>query len=148
MRPANRKAVRRYLDPGERVRLEARPHGAALVRPLLRALVLAVGGGALVVYAMPHAWPLGVLGALALAYAAFTTLRAVLAWDRTVLVVTSAKLLVVHGVVRRRAPAAARPAGGAGGVGPGRLGPRRGVGSVAPGDLEVPYVPDPGRLVR
>lgn len=148
MRPANRKAVRRYLDPGERVRLEARPHGAALVRPLLRALVFAVGGGALVVYAMPHAWPLGVLGALALAYAAFTTLRAVLAWDRTILVVTSAKLLVVYGVVRRRAASAAHPAGGAVEVDQGLLGRLLGYGTVVAGDLEVPYVPDPGRLVR
>ena len=102
MRSANGKVVRRYLEPGERVRLQARPHGAALVRPLTRAVVLAVAGVALVLYGLPVAWPLGIAGALALAYGALTALRAVLAWDRTLLVVTSDKLLVLYGVVRRR----------------------------------------------
>ena len=148
MASPNAKAVRRYLDPGERVRLEARPHGAALVRPLLRACVAAAAGVALVLSGMPAAWPLGVAGALLLAYAAFTALRAVLAWDRTLLVVTSAKLLVLHGVVRRRSASVALPAGGAVEVDQGLLGRLLGYGTVVAGDLEVPYVPDPGRLVR
>ncbi len=148
MNPANRRIVRRYLDPGERVRLEARPHGAALVRPLVRALFFAAAGVAVVVYAMPYAWPLGILGALALAYGAFTALRAVLAWDRTLLVVTSAKLLVLYGVVRRRSASVALPAGGALEVEQSVLGRLLGYGTLVAGDLEVPFVPDPTRFAR
>lgn len=148
MSSANRRMVRRYLDPGERVRLEVRPHGVALARPLARAILFAAIGAALVVEGMPVAWPLGVLGALALVYGAFTALRAVLAWDRTLLVVTSAKLLVLHGVLRRRAASVALPAGGAVEVDQSLLGRLLGYGTVVAGDLEVPYVPDPTRLCR
>ena len=148
MRSANRNSVRRYLDPGERVRLQARPHGAALVRPLARAILLAGVGMGLVLYGMPVAWPLGVAGALLLAAAAAGALRAVLAWDRTLLVVTSAKLLVLHGVVRRRSASVALPAGGPLEVDQSLLGRLLGYGTVVAGDLEVPYVPDPRRLAR
>ena len=144
MPSANAKVVRRYLDPGERVRLEARPHGAALVR----AVVFASAGVGLVVWAMEYAWPLGILGALFVVYGAFTLLRAVVAWDRTLLVVTSAKLLVLHGVVRRRAASVALPAGGAVEVDQSLLGRLFGYGTVVAGDLEVPFVPDANRLVR
>jgi hypothetical protein len=148
MPSANARTVKRYLEPGERVRLEARPHGAALVRPLARAVVIAGLGAGLVLYGMPVAWPLGVAGSLALAYGAFTALRAVLAWDRTILVVTSAKLLVLYGVVRRRSASAVLPAGGTVEVDQSLLGRLLGYGTVVAGDLEVPYVPDPARLVR
>ena len=148
MRPANGKVVRRYLEPGERVRLQARPHGAALVRPLARAILLAVAGVALVVYGMPVAWPLGIAGALALAYGAFTALRAVLAWDRTLLVVTSDKLLVLYGVVRRRSASVSLAAGGPVEVEQSLLGRLLGYGTLVAGDLEVPYVPDATRLAR
>jgi len=148
VRSANARVVRRYLDPEERVRLQSRPHGAALVRPMARAIVLAAAGVALIAYGMPVAWPLGVLGALALAYGAFAALRAVLAWDRTLLVVTSAKLLVLYGVVRRRSASVALPAGGAVEVEQGLLGRLLGYGTLVAGDLEVPFVPDPTRFAR
>lgn len=148
MPSANAKVVRRYLDPGERVRLEARPHGAALVRPLVRAVMFASAGVGLVVWAMEYAWPLGILGVLCVVYGAFTVLRAVVAWDRTLLVVTSAKLLVLHGVVRRRAASVALPAGGAVEVDQSLVGRLFGYGTVVAGDLEVPFVPDANRLVR
>lgn len=148
MAPANGKVVRRYLDPEERVRLESRPHGAALLRPLTRAIVVAGAGVGLVVSGMPVAWPLGILGALALAYGAFTALRAVLAWDRTLLVVTSAKVLVLYGVVRRRSASVALPAGGAVEVEQSLVGRLLGYGTLVAGDLEVPYVPDPTRFAR
>jgi len=138
--------VKRYLDPGEQVRLETRQHGVVLARPLLRALVLAGAGAALVALGMPVAWPLGVVGAIALSLGALTALRAVLVWDRTLLVVTSRKLLVLHGVVRRRAAASALGPGGAVEVEQGLVGRMFGYGTVVAGELEVPYVPDPTRL--
>jgi hypothetical protein len=138
--------VKRYLDPGEQVRLETRQHGVVLARPLLRALVLAGAGAALVVSGMPVAWPLGVAGAVALGLGALVALRAVLRWDRTLLVVTSQKLLVLHGVVRRRAAASALGPGGAVEVEQGLVGRMLGYGTVVAGELEVPYVPDPSRL--
>jgi len=148
VRSANGKVVRRYLEPGERVRLQARPHGAALVRPLTRAILLAAAGIALVLYGMPVAWPLGIAGALALAYGAFTALRAVLAWDRTLLVVTSDKLLVLYGVVRRRSASVSLASGGPMEVEQSLLGRLLGYGTLVAGDLEVPYVPDAARLAR
>ena len=138
--------MKRYLDPGEQVRLETRQHGVVLARPLLRALVIAGAGAALVAFGMPVAWPLGVLGAIALGLGALTALRAVLRWDRTLLVVTSRKLLVVHGIVRRRAAASALGPGGAVEVEQGLAGRMLGYGTVVAGELEVPYVPDPTRL--
>ena len=140
--------MRRTLRPGEAVRLDARPHGAALARPLARAATLASLGGALVAFGLPRAWPLGVVGAVALAFAALGALRAVLAWDRTRLVVTSARLVVVHGVLLRRTAAAELPPGGAFEVEQGILGRILGYGTVVAGDLEVPYVPRPDELSR
>jgi hypothetical protein len=70
----------------------------------------------------------------------------VLRWDRTILVVTSRKLLVVHGVVRRRAAASALGPGGAVEVEQSLAGRLLGYGTVVAGELEVPYVPDPTRL--
>jgi hypothetical protein len=135
-----------YVEPGEAVRLEARPHGASLVRPFARASVLAGLGAGLVVAGQELGWPLAVLGALALALAALIAFRAVLAWDRTTLVVTTSKVLVVHGVLRRRSATVALPPGGAVEVDQSLPGRMLGYGTVIAGDLEVPYVPDPGRL--
>jgi hypothetical protein len=138
--------VKRYLDPGEQVRLETRQHGVVLARPLLRAVVLAGAGAALVVLGMPVAWPLGVPGAIAIGLGALVALRAVLRWDRTLLVLTSRKLLVLHGVVRRRVAASSLGPGGAVEVEQGLVGRMLGYGTVVAGELEVPYVPDPSRL--
>ena len=137
--------MRGYLDPGETVRFEARPHTAALVRPLSRSLLLALVGGVLVGLSPP--W-LGVLGAILLGAGALLALRAVLRWDRTSLVVTTEKLLVVHGVARRRAAAVRFERVGPVEVEQGLLGRLLGYGTVIAGDLEIPYVPDPRRIGR
>jgi hypothetical protein len=97
--------VRRDPPSAFPARVEARLHGAALGPPLARTLVLAVPAAAVVVLGAPRAWPLGVAGALALALAALSALRAVLAWDRTKVLVTRDSLVVVHGLVRRRTAA-------------------------------------------
>jgi uncharacterized membrane protein YdbT with pleckstrin-like domain len=137
--------VKGYLDPGETVRFEARPHLAALVRPLVRSVLLALLGGVLVGLAPPA---LGVAGALLLGLAALLALGAVLRWDRTLLVVTTEKLFVVYGVASRRAAAVRLARVGPVEVEQGILGRILGYGTVIAGDLEVPYVPDPRRVGR
>src|SRR5712691_4184724 len=85
----------------EHVFLDARRHGVVLVRPLLRALVLAAAGWA----AFIGGWPISLAGAPLLLVAAVVATAAVWKWDRTHIVLTAEKLFVVHGVVRRRAAA-------------------------------------------
>jgi PH (Pleckstrin Homology) domain-containing protein len=137
--------MRGYLDPGETVRFEARPHTAALFRPLSRSMLLALGGGVLVGLSPPV---LGVVGAILLGAGALLALRAVMRWDRTSLVVTTEKLLVIHGVARRRAAAVRFARVGPVEVEQGLVGRLFGYGTVIAGDLEIPYVPDPRRVGR
>ena len=137
--------MRGYLDPGEQVRFQARPHTAALFRPLARSVLLALVGGILVGLSPPV---LGIFGAVMLGIGALLALRAVLRWDRTSLVVTTDKLLVLHGVAQRRAAAVRLERVGSVEVEQGLLGRMLGYGTVIAGDLEVPYVPDPRRVCR
>jgi membrane protein YdbS with pleckstrin-like domain len=137
--------MRGYLDPGETVRFQARPHTAALFRPLSRSILLALGGGVLVGLSPP--W-LGVVGAVLLGVGALLALRAVLRWDCTSLVVTTEKLLVIHGVAKRRAAAVRFARVGPVEVEQGLAGRLLGYGTVIAGDLEIPYVPDPRRVGR
>lgn len=137
--------MRGYLDPGETVRFQARPHTAALFRPLTRSVLLALVGGILVGLSQP--W-LGIVGALLLGVGALVALRAVLRWDRTSLVVTTEKLLVVHGIARKRAAAVRFARVGPVEVEQSFIGRLLGYGTVIAGDLEIPYVPDPRRVGR
>jgi uncharacterized membrane protein YdbT with pleckstrin-like domain len=131
---------------GETV-FEARPHGAALARPLASAVALAGLGAAIVVLGSRLAWPIAAVGTLALGAAAFGALRAVLAWDRTRFVVTRDRLVVVHGLLRRRA-AAVDVDGVPIEIEESLLGRLLGYGTIVAGELEVPYVPDARRLAR
>jgi membrane protein YdbS with pleckstrin-like domain len=133
------------LRPGEEIRLEARPHGIALVAPLSRPLALAGAGAALVVLGSPLAWPLGLAGAALLGLAALAVFRAVWRWDRTRLVLTSEKLFVVHGIARRRAAAVRLSRVPALEWEQGLVGRLLGYGTLVAGDFEVPYVPARGR---
>ena len=130
---------------GDSLRFEARPHTAALFRPLSRSLLLALVGGVLVGLSPPA---LGVVGAILLGIGALLALRAVMRWDRTSLVVTTEKLLVIHGVARRRAAAVRFARIGPVEVEQGLVGRLFGYGTVIAGDLEIPYVPDPRRVGR
>ena len=132
-----------YLEPGEVVRLEERPHAAALVRPLGRALALALLGGILVLAAPTS---LGLVGALFLGAAALVALAAVWRWDRTHLILTTDKLLVVYGVAQRRAAAVRLARVGAVEMEQDVLGRMLGYGTVIAGELEIPFVPDPRRI--
>jgi membrane protein YdbS with pleckstrin-like domain len=135
--------MRGYLEPGEVVRLEERPHAAALARPLGRALALALLGGILVLAAPTS---LGLVGALFLAAAALVALAAVWRWDRTHLILTTDKLLVVYGVAQRRAAAVRLTRVGAVEMEQDVLGRMLGYGTVIAGELEIPFVPDPRRI--
>jgi membrane protein YdbS with pleckstrin-like domain len=86
----------------ERVCLQVRRHGAILARPLGEALLLAaIGAFALT---LPW-WPATLVAVAALLVAAWLAFRHVWRWEHTQLVVTTEKLFVVHGTVRRRAAA-------------------------------------------
>jgi membrane protein YdbS with pleckstrin-like domain len=135
--------MRAYLEPGEQVRLEERPHAAALVRPLGRSLALALAGSILVLVAPAS---LGLVGALLLAAAAALALAAVWRWDRTQLVVTTDKLFVVYGVAQRRAAAVRLARVGPVEMEQSVLGRMLGYGTVIAGDLEIPFVPDPDKV--
>ena len=134
------------LEPGEEIRLQSRPHGAALARPLARPLVLTGVGVTLVLAGLPVAWPLGALGAAVLFAAAVLALAAVWRWDRTRLVLTTDKLFVVYGVARRRAAAVRLARVSAVEFDQGIVGRLLGYGTLVAGDFEVPYVPDPVRV--
>jgi uncharacterized membrane protein YdbT with pleckstrin-like domain len=135
--------MRAYLEPGERVRLEERPHAAALARPFSRSLVAALVGAILVIAAPAT---LGLVGAFLLVVAALHALTAVWRWDRTLFVVTSDKLFVTYGIAQRRAAAVrlarVRPIE----VEQSVAGRMFGYGTVIAGELEIPYVPDPDRV--
>ena len=142
--------VRRMLSPGEEVQLESRPHGIALVFPLARAALIAAVGAALVVSGPRAFWLLAPVGAGLLGVAALLALRAVLRWDRTMLVLTTEKLFVEHGVLRRAA-AVRLSRIGAVEVEQSLLGRVLGYGTIVAGNLEIPHVARPRdvcRLVR
>ncbi|MGH3024655.1 MAG: PH domain-containing protein [Gaiellaceae bacterium] len=136
------------LEPGEEVRLAARPHGAALVRPLVRPLLLAALGAVLVLAGSRLHWAAGIAGALALGLAFLLALRAVWSWDRTELVLTTEKLYVAYGIAQRRAAAVRLARVPALEYEQGILGRVLGYGTLVAGDFEVPFVPEARRVRR
>lgn len=129
-------------QPEELVCLDARRHGVVLVRPLLRALLLAAAGAATLL----AGWPFSVAGATLLLLAAVTATAAVWRWDRTHVVLTTEKLFVVDGVVRRRAAAVHLAKLGALEIEQSLPGRVLGYGTVVAGDLEIACVRRPRRL--
>jgi uncharacterized membrane protein YdbT with pleckstrin-like domain len=126
----------------ERVYLDARRHGVVLVKPLSRALAIAVLG----VTAFALGWPLSLAGAVLLVVAAFFATVAVWRWDRTHVVLTTEKLFIVHGVVRRQAAAVHLARVGMVEVDQSLLGRFLGYGTIVAGDLEIPGVHQPREL--
>lgn len=96
---------RRLLEDGEELVIDLHPHGRALVLPLAALAVLSAGGGylAATVPAGPAQGPLrlGVVGT-ALLLALLLTVRPVLRWVCTHYLVTTARVAVRRGVLRRR----------------------------------------------
>ena len=115
-----------------------------LARPLTQAVVLALIGGIL----LAEPWPLPVPGAALIVLAAAVCLRAVWRWERTHLVVTTDKLCLVDGTLRRRSATVRLRA-----VEnleleqslPGRL---LGYGTLVAGPLEIDHVPEPRSVYR
>jgi uncharacterized membrane protein YdbT with pleckstrin-like domain len=123
----------------ERVFLDERRHGIVLVRPLARALALAAVGA----LGVALGWPATVAGAVLLVCAAAFATAAVWRWDRTHVVVTTEKLYVVHGLVRRRAAAVRLAKVSTVEVEQSVLGRLLGYGTVVAGELEIACVPRP-----
>jgi len=131
-------------DDHEEVCLDARRHGAVLARPLAEAIVLAAVGGILLTQPLPLALP----GAILVVISAFVCLRAVWRWERARFVITTEKLFVVDGTLRRRASAVRLRS-----VEnleleqslPGRI---LGYGTLVAGPLEIDHVPQPRSVYR
>ena len=121
----------------EQVFVDERRHGIVLVRPLGRALLLALLGATGIVLG----WPASFAGAVLLFAAAGYALAAVLRWDRTHVVVTAEKLFVVHGVVRKRAAAVRLAKVATVELDESLLGRMLGYGTLVAGDLEIECVP-------
>jgi uncharacterized membrane protein YdbT with pleckstrin-like domain len=128
--------------PDDHVFLDARRHGVVLVRPLLRALVLALLGAV----AFLGGWPVSVAGATLLVIAAVVATAAVWKWDRTHVVVTADKLFVMHGVVHKRAAAVRLARVGTVEIEQSLLGRVLGYGTIVAGDLEIRCVARPREL--
>ena len=117
--------------------LEVHRHGIALARPLSRAFVLAVAGGAC--FLAPWV-AIGVLGAVLLALAALIAVVGVARWDRTHLAVTESAFVVEHGFLSRRT-ASISLKGTVFEVERPLLGRILGYGTVVAGELEIDCVP-------
>ena len=128
--------------PEERVCLEARRHGIVLARPLGEAVVLAALGTLL----LAQAWPAPVAGAVALAAGAVAAARAVWKWERTRVVVTTEKLLLLEGTLRRRVNAVHLARLESVAIEQSAIGRVLGYGTIVAGDVEVAYVPEPRRV--
>src|SRR5919197_3136088 len=128
----------------EQVCVDERRHGIVLAGSFVRAVALAAPGA----FAVAVGWPATVAGAVLLALAAGVAVRAVWLWERTRVVLTSKKLFVVHGTLRRRAAAVRLARIGAVEVEETLLGRLLGYGTIVAGDLEITHVPEPRRLLE
>ena len=108
----------------------------------MRALALATVGAV----GVAVGWPATIAGVVLLAAAAAFATAAVWRWDRTHVVVTTEKLYVVHGVVRRRTAAVRLAKVSTIEVEQPLLGRLLGYGTVVAGELEIACVPKPNEL--
>jgi membrane protein YdbS with pleckstrin-like domain len=134
---------KRMLTSGwERICLDERRHAVVLLAPFARALGIVVLGLGL----MAIGWPASIAGvALQIAGAAIAV-RAVWTWEQTRVVLTTDKLFVVHGTLRKRAAAVRLARIGAVEIEQGLLGRLLGYGTIVAGELEITYVPEPRRV--
>jgi uncharacterized membrane protein YdbT with pleckstrin-like domain len=128
----------------ERVCLDARRHGVVLAWPLGQALALALLGGGL----LTQVWPLAVAGAILVVIAAVLALRAVWDWERLHLVVTSERLYVVEGTIRKRARQVRLRRIDAVEVEQSAAGRMLGYGTLVVGPLEIEHVPRPNEVTE
>ncbi len=128
----------------EEVCFDARRHGAALARPLAHAVVLVLTGGVL----LAEPWPLPVPGAALMLVAAAICLRAVWRWERTHLVVTTDKVCLVDGTLRRRSSTVRLRSVENLELEQSLAGRVLGYGTLVAGPLEIDHVPEPRRVYR
>jgi len=126
----------------EKVCLEERRHAIVLAGSFARALGLAAVGLGL----MAIGWPASIAGVVLQAAGAAIALRAVWEWERTRVVLTTEKLFVVHGTLRKRAAAVRLSRLGAVEIEQTLLGRLLGYGTIVAGELEIEYVPEPRRV--
>ena len=126
----------------EKVCLDERRHAIVLAAPFARALGLAALGIGL----MAIGWPASIPGVALQALGAAIAVRAVWSWEQTRVVLTTDKLFVVHGTLRKRAAAVRLTRIGAVEIEQGLLGRLLGYGTIVAGELEIDYVPEPRRV--
>jgi uncharacterized membrane protein YdbT with pleckstrin-like domain len=126
----------------EKICLAQRRHAIVLAGPFVRALGLASVGIGL----MAIGWPASIAGVLLQALGAAVALRAVWDWERTRVILTTEKLFVVHGTLRKRAAAVRLSRVGAVEIEQSLLGRLLGYGTIVAGELEIMYVPEPRRV--
>jgi uncharacterized membrane protein YdbT with pleckstrin-like domain len=131
-------------NDGEKVFLDARRHGVVLARPLAQALALAIVGGMLLAFV----WPLAVAGSLLVLLGAILALRAVWNWERLHLVVTTERLYVVDGTIRKRARQVRLRKIDAMEIEQSALGRFFGYGTLLVGPLEIEHVPKPKQVTE
>jgi len=137
-------AGRAMVTHQEEVCFDARRHGAVLARPLTQAVVLALIGGIL----LAEPWPLPLPGAALIVVAAAVCLRAVWRWERTHLVVTTDKLCLVDGTLRRRSATVRLRAVENLELEQTLTGRLLGYGTLVAGPLEIDHVPEPRQVYR
>lgn len=121
---------------------DARRHAVVLVRPFARAMFIAVVG--LLCFAI--GWPLMLAGPPLLALGALGAGLSVWRWERTRVVVTTQKLFVVHGTLRRRAAAVRLGRVATLEIDQTLFGRLLGYGTLIAGDLEIPFVAHPRQV--
>ena len=126
----------------ERICLDERRHAIVLAGSFARALGLAAVGIGL----MAIGWPASIAGVALQVVGAAVAVRAVWNWEQTRVVLTTDKLFVVHGTLRKRAAAVRLARIGAVEIEQGLLGRVLGYGTIVAGDLEIEYVPEPRRV--
>lgn len=128
----------------EQIRFDARRHSVVLTRPFLRALVFAFAGA----LALGLPWPAPILGPVLIGLGAAIALSAVWRWDRTRLVVTTDKIMLVEGVARKRAAGVRLERVRSVEVEQTLIGRLLNYGTVVVGALRVDYVPEPHHVAE
>ena len=128
----------------EEVCLDARRHGVVLALPLTQAIGLAAAGGIL----LSQFWALALFGALAIAAGAAVALRAVWRWEWTRFVVTTDRVYLAQGSLRRRAKTVRLRAIDAVELEQTTVGRLLGYGTVLVGPLEVEHLPAPKEVTQ
>jgi membrane protein YdbS with pleckstrin-like domain len=130
------------VAPGERIRLVLRPHAITLVPGFGLALALTAAG----LVGLVAGWPWIPVAAVALVLGALVALQAAWRWEGTKVVVTDDRVYLVEGTLRRRTTASPTARGVE--VTQDLAGRMLGYGTLVAGELEVPFLPDPGGALR